>query len=85
MATLLFMGLTGCAADSTWNGIQGERHLALFPRKLFLPGSDPNVPTPNLVPGITRQVITSLEEAAQLCSASAQYNISYQLRFYPFL
>ena len=39
----------------------------------------------NLVPGVTRQVVTKLTEAFGDCTASVQYNITYTLRFYPFL
>jgi hypothetical protein len=39
----------------------------------------------NLVPGVTRQVVTSLKDLLGDCTASAQYNITYTLRFYPFL
>jgi hypothetical protein len=54
-----------------------------FPGSCFYPGAAPGPPPPNLVPGVTRQVVTTLEEAAQLCSASAQYNSTYTLRSYP--
>ena len=50
----------------------------------YIPGAPP-LPTTNLVPGIRRQVVTSLEEIRGSCSASAQYNITYTLRWYPYL
>jgi hypothetical protein len=45
--------------------------------------------TTNLVPGSTRQVVTPIEVGAGAgfsgCSALTQYNITYTLRWYPFL
>jgi hypothetical protein len=38
-----------------------------------------STPPVSLVPGVTRQVVTTLKEAKGDCTASAQYNISYKL------
>lgn len=49
----------------------------------YKPGVPPGGPP--LVPGTTHQVVQSLDEAGGQCRASVQYDITYTLRFYPFL
>ncbi len=63
----------------------GGKFWPCFPGACFVPGTFPETPT-NLVPGTNRQVVTSLKEVGHgKCTASAQYNITYKLRWYPYL
>src|SRR5215469_1854853 len=55
-----------------------------LPLGCFLHGVD-QPPYPSLVPGTSRQVVSTLNDLHGQCSASGQYNITYQLRWYPYL
>jgi hypothetical protein len=50
----------------------------------YYPGLGPAPQLP-LVPGTTRQVVESLKEGEDQCSASVEYTITYTLRWYPYL
>lgn len=65
----------------------GGKFWPCFPGACFTPGTyGGSTPPPNLVPGKTRQVVTSLKEVSHgKCTASAQYDITYKLRWYPYL
>jgi hypothetical protein len=54
------------------------------PGACFVHGVDPS-PGPNLVPGVTGQVEYNLNDDNGQCNAYAQYKITYQLRWYPYL
>jgi len=65
----------------------GGKFWPCFPGSCFTPGTyGGSSPPPNLVPGKTRQVVTSLKEVSHgKCTASSQYDITYKLRWYPYL